>query len=144
MKILVQKSGIDISLVASKLPEKLRHWLYNTVGGFAFWKMNVLAPYKTGNLRRQIKKRSSGLEVVISSTAPYSIFVEEGTRPHEILPVNAKALRFTVGNYGEFIFAKRVSHPGTAPQPFVRKTAEATRAKIPQFWAEFWNSVESW
>lgn len=143
MEIITKKSGLDVTLVAAKLPAKMRHWLVDRVGGFAFWEMNVRAPYKTGKLRRSIKKRVSGLEVRITPTAPYSIFVEEGTRPHEIVPVNAKALRFTVG-YGQVVFAKRVSHPGTAPQPFVQETADATRAKIPQLWADLWRDVERW
>lgn len=47
--------------------------------------------------------------------APYAGFVAEGTRPHQIVPVSAKALRFEVG--GDVVFAARVNHPGTAPNP---------------------------
>ena len=53
-------------------------------------------------------------------------FKEFGTPPHEITPVTAKALRwFKKGFLGfgksKAIFAKRVFHPGTAPDPFFRK-----------------------
>jgi len=144
MEIVAKKSGLDVSLVAAKLPEKLRHWLVDKVGGFAFWEMNVRAPFKTGKLRKSIKKSASGLEDRFTPTAPYAIFVEEGTAPHEIVPVNAKALRFTVAGHGKFIFAKRVNHPGTAPQPFVRETADAVRARIPLLWADLWRDVERW
>ena len=143
MKIVVKKSGLDISLVAAKLPEKLRLWLADKVGEFAFREMKWRAPKgKTRQLWKSINKRAQGLEVKITPRAPHAIFVEEGTVPHEILPVNAQALRFEM--HGKIIFAKRVSHPGTAPQPFVRETADATRARIPQFWGDLWRDVERW
>ena len=50
----------------------------------------------------------------------YRPFVTGGTRPHEIRPVTAKALRFNVG--GRVVFAKKVNHPGTKPNPFHVKT----------------------
>lgn len=42
--------------------------------------------------------------------APHALFVNLGTRPHEIRPKNKKALRWAGG--GVFHFAKRVRHPG--------------------------------
>ena len=41
--------------------------------------------------------------------------LENGTEPHTILPKNSDTLVFNID--GETIFAKRVSHPGTNPQP---------------------------
>lgn len=91
--------------------------------------------------------RSRGRSVTweILSPAPYSRFVEEGTRPHDIRPKAAynlngplrsgqtrrasgkgphehivgrgQALRFLVG--GQWVFASVVHHPGTAPHPFL-------------------------
>ncbi len=46
-------------------------------------------------------------------------FVINGTRPHQIRPVRAQALRFTVG--GRVVFAKLVNHPGTQPNDFLNK-----------------------
>jgi hypothetical protein len=45
--------------------------------------------------------------------------VESGTDPHEIVPTNAKALRFT-GN-GQVVFAASVQHPGTKENRFVER-----------------------
>ena len=42
--------------------------------------------------------------------APHAIFVQLGTRPHEIRPKNKKALRWSGG--GKFFFAGKVNHPG--------------------------------
>lgn len=42
--------------------------------------------------------------------APHAIFVNLGTRPHEIRPKDKRALRWAGG--GAFFFARRVWHPG--------------------------------
>lgn len=47
-----------------------------------------------------------------------AVFLEFGTESHVIVPDDAEALRFEVG--GETVFAQRVNHPGTPPQPFFR------------------------
>jgi hypothetical protein len=44
-------------------------------------------------------------------------YVTLGTRPHLIVPVTARALRFTVG--GRVVYAKRVNHPGNGPNTFL-------------------------
>ena len=41
--------------------------------------------------------------------------LENGTEPHTILPKNSDTLVFNID--GETIFAKKVNHPGTNPQP---------------------------
>lgn len=46
-----------------------------------------------------------------------SRFLEDGTRPHRIIAVNGRALRFMVN--GNQIFRRAVNHPGTAPRPFL-------------------------
>ena len=70
---------------------------------------------------RQIDKMS----MEIGSNSLIGVFVHQGTKPHEILPVRAKALRFRVGGmHGRFIFARRVWHPGTKPNPFVKRTVD--------------------
>jgi hypothetical protein len=53
---------------------------------------------------------------VLESTAETSVFLNDGTRPHEIVPRNAKALRFETD--GRVVFAARAQHPGTQPDPF--------------------------
>jgi hypothetical protein len=81
------------------------------------------APVDTGRMAQAIKEDpivSNGpLRVVggVTSHAPYSVFVHQGTRPHVIRPRNAAALRFQSG--GATVFASSVNHPGTRARPFL-------------------------
>jgi len=60
-------------------------------------------------------------------------WVTDGTTPHEIVPVNARALRWTVPG-GTVVFAQHVNHPGTKPNPFlldaVRAIAQETTIAV--------------
>ena len=89
-----------------------------------------LVPRRTGNLGRSI-----GIGTVTDrlaetiATANYAVFVELGTRPHDIVPRTKKVLRFAIGGNatlsgrprtgGQVVFARRVRHPGTKAQPFM-------------------------
>lgn len=101
--------------------------------------MRLLAPRRTGRLAASISKTVSGFEATIGPKAPHAIYVEYGVRPHEIRPVQAHALRFEIE--GEVIFAMRVSHPGTRPQPFIRETAQMIPSQIPETWERVWEEV---
>lgn len=75
------------------------------------------APFKTGNLANSISYELTreGFRV---SMARHGEYVEFGTAPHIIEVKNAEALHWKSG--GEDHFAKRVHHPGTRPNPFIR------------------------
>lgn len=79
-------------------------------------------PVDTGNLRRShdhhITNSGFRLHGVIRANANYAFYVHEGTGPHVIEPRTAQVLRFTVG--GDVVFARRVNHPGTRAQPWLR------------------------
>lgn len=53
--------------------------------------------------------------------APQALWVNLGTRPHDIRPRNKKSLRWASG--GQFIFAKLVKHPGYAGDAYVIRSA---------------------
>lgn len=55
-------------------------------------------------------------------------FIISGTKPHVIYPKNSKALRF-FGSNGEQ-FAKRVFHPGTAPNDIYSKVVNQVQGEI--------------
>lgn len=80
---------------------------------------------QTGTLRRsitaQVDSAARGM-VYVSSDAPYGEYVEFGSGPHTIVPVNAKALAFK-GPTGT-VFAMRVNHPGSKPYPFMEPAFE--------------------
>lgn len=104
---------------------------------------------RTGQLRAGIKARRfrttlGSVTWEILSPALYSKFVEEGTRPHDIRPVNAQALRFVIG--GRLVFASVVHHPGGRPYPFMSqgllkaervmtRELEIMEADLAQLWA---------
>lgn len=67
----------------------------------------------------RIEGRGRDLSAVITSNHPATGYVIGGTRPHQIRPVRAKALRFTVN--GRVVFAQLVNHPGTKPNDFLSK-----------------------
>ena len=81
------------------------------------------APFRTGQLRQDIRYRQEttpGLHLIVYyATVPQAAWVIKGTRPHQILPRNAKALRWLgPGGLGGARFARAVNHPGTKPNPF--------------------------
>lgn len=79
-------------------------------------------PVDTGRLKNSIKFRVDSDGAIEISMAEYGENVEFGTAPHVIFPKSAKALKFKSGN--ETVFAKSVNHPGTDPQPFIRRTLQ--------------------
>lgn len=104
-----------------------------------YGRMYSLTPVKTGELRASLfGKVVNRRRIEIGATAPHAVFVEYETRPHEIRPVRASVLRFEVG--GRVIYTKRVMHPGTRAQPFVRPAAKLIRSLIPELmWREIKN-----
>jgi len=95
----------------------------------------LLVHRKTGNLGRSIRiGAQTERSVTVIAGANYASFVEYGTRPHEITPRAAKALRFAVGGNRRLsgsprsgapvVFARRVHHPGTKPYPFLVPAAK--------------------
>lgn len=77
---------------------------------------------RTGNLRRAVFSRmltdESGL-VGVGQEAPYAVFVNDGTAPHQIVATRAKALRFQLGD--KILFRKSVMHPGIKPRQFMEQ-----------------------
>lgn len=77
-----------------------------------------------------------GVSIDFISRAPQAKWVLGGTRPHEIRPRNAKALYWV--DRGGSHFARLVHHPGTKPNPFVRR---AVRPLVPLLTARFEDTV---
>lgn len=101
---------------------------------------------KTGNLGRTIRVEEatdSSVKIIAGGQqgVGYAQDVEFGTRPHEITPRAARALRWAATAAGRrltgsprkgaaVVFAMRVHHPGTKPEPYLRPGAEAAIAKL--------------
>lgn len=92
----------------------------------------ILTPVDTGRLRASIRPSlnlsGNRPSFRVSTNVAYAGYVNDGTRPHDIRPRNARALRFRVG--GRTVFARVVHHPGTRPRPFLdRALLEVSRAR---------------
>jgi hypothetical protein len=98
--------------------------------------MKELAPVRSGFLRSRIYGYMyNAYTIGLVSGADYSAPVEFGSRPHEIRAVRANYLRFR-GSSGEWVFRKRVWHPGTSPRPFVMPAVRRVLKFIPQRFME--------
>jgi len=79
-----------------------------------------LAPGSMGRgIVWHIEGRGRDLSAVIVSTHHATQYVVNGTRPHLIRPVRARALRFVVN--GRVVFAQLVHHPGSQANDFLNK-----------------------
>lgn len=71
-----------------------------------------------GDLRIEMRAGGSGMA--------YAAAIHDGSRAHDIVPKRRHALRFVKGS--DFVFTKRVRHPGTAPRPFLDQAIEGNLA----------------
>jgi hypothetical protein len=87
------------------------------LGLFLTQEMAKKAPVDKGILRGSINFETTDYGVKITMV-DYAVHVEFGTKAHIIEPKNKQALRFKIGN--KTIITKKVQHPGTDAQPFIR------------------------
>jgi len=87
-------------------------------------KETTLFKERTGKLRASIAIIDRGAFTKrLIARAPHARFINEGTKPHVILPKNGPFLVFRIGN--RIIRARKVNHPGTAKRPFMDNAAAA-------------------
>lgn len=77
-------------------------------------------PKRTGDLAESVEHHVEDGNLIVSATGSdeqsYAYYVEMGTRPHVIRP-NGKQALFWAGAAHP---VKKVNHPGTKPEPFLR------------------------
>lgn len=77
-------------------------------------------PKRTGDLADSIEHHVEDDNLIVSATGSdeesYAYYVEMGTRPHVIRPNGKKALFWAGAEHP----VKKVNHPGTKPEPFLR------------------------
>jgi hypothetical protein len=83
-----------------------------------------------GSVTSDVWSEPAGVLGVVGSASPVALFIEEGTRPHEIRAINGKALAFALGEGGPVMFAKAVHHPGTKAQKIFANTLERHEADV--------------
>jgi hypothetical protein len=96
-------------------------------------------PVKTAALKRSITMDYRPISVSIYPTVKYAYYVHEGTKPHEILPRVKKALRWRSGK--SWVFAKRVSHPGTKANPFVERTVRRAESPVNSYFEKALDNI---
>ena len=87
---------------------------------------------RTGDAERSIDAQVSGsgdsVVGTVGTTRLITIYLHQGTRAHIIEPRTKKVLRWAAG--GDFVFAKRVQHPGIKEDPFIFNAADAETGAI--------------
>lgn len=88
------------------------------------------APVDHGRLAGSfLIEQQSPLQWMIYTLVEYALAVHNGTAPHTIYPVNAKALFWP----GALHPVKKVNHPGTAANPFAERAIDNTSARVDDF-----------
>lgn len=89
---------------------------------------------RTGQLGRSISSShnvrvGAGQQIVLKATAPYARAVHEGTKPRLIEPTKPRGvLRFV--DSGRIVFAHKVLHPGTKPNPFLSQALKQVNSDL--------------
>lgn len=120
--------------------ELLRQVQLETIAG-----AKAKVPRKTGHLARSIIPGPvSDTHAIVEARTPYAAAVEFGSKPHIIEPKNASVLAWPGSaknrrlsgrarsgtKSSDMVFAKKVHHPGTKPQPYLIPAAKAALKKL--------------
>jgi HK97 gp10 family phage protein len=130
----ISTRGLQFNSIIDKLSKELKQKLIERLADVAWASAFYGAPWKTGKLAGSIVKEVGDGEAEVQALAPYAVFVEFGTAPHEIRPVNASVLAFEAG--GKMVFTPLVRHPGSKANPFMERAAEDTRSKVGAVFAD--------
>jgi hypothetical protein len=95
-------------------------------------------PIRTGYLVQNWGFDIGQLQARWYPRASYAPYVEFGTAPHTIRPVNKRVL--ANANTGE-IFGTIVHHPGTKPNPFMERIVAASQPEIETLFVEALDKV---
>jgi HK97 gp10 family phage protein len=136
ISVEISTRGLEFDEVAEKLSKELKQKLIEKLADIAFAAAFWGAPWRTGKLAGSIIKEVADGEASINALASYAVYVEKGTAPHEIRPVNASVLAFEAG--GSMVFTRLVRHPGTKPNPFMQRAVDVAREKVDETFAELW------
>lgn len=94
--------------------------------------LREFSPQDTGRLAGSwTLQRRSDMYSTIGTNVKYALVQNDGSRPYDIFPRTAKALKFTIG--GSVIFAKRVRHPGIKGKKYIEKSIDETNSRAREF-----------
>ena len=96
---------------------------------------------RSGLTEKSIMSLVKDNQGTVMLTNSIAVFQHEGTKPHLIAPRFKKVLRFAVNK--EFVFSRRVWHPGIKADPFLYTAADVMQPTIEaRFKAALDNLVE--
>ncbi len=140
IEVQIIRSGLELEVVSQQFEPEIAQKLVDRLADLAWSNAFYEAPWRTGYLAQSVVKDVGILEASIKPLASYAIFVEKGTLPHLIRPVNASVLAFE-GSSGEMVFTRLVRHPGTRPNPFMMRAADATQGEVKNVFDELWRDL---
>lgn len=125
----VEKLAKDLEKISELTAEEITQNIMYDLGPRIIMNAAQRAPRKTGQLANSIAFRVNGSTLEILAKAPYGNYQEFGTAsrgefggsPYTIVPRKGKRLRFSVG--GKTVYARKVTHPGIRPRPYMRPAA---------------------
>lgn len=82
----------------------------------------------TGKTRASIRRKNASLTRAAVEARGGARFLEAGAVPHTIKARRVSVMRFNVR--GQPMFAKRVRHPGSPKQPFLRRSGHDALRRI--------------
>ncbi len=102
-----------------------------------------MVPVRTGRLQGSIKRKNATLKRATVYAHYTAFFVDAGTKRHDIVP--KKGSRLVFQSQGRTVFAKKVDHPATRPQPFRKRMAEEGLRRTPmaEEMIKLWNSARA-
>jgi hypothetical protein len=86
----------------------------------------LMAPHRTGTLQRSIQIEGKDLIQMVTVGEKYGLYLEEGTKPHDIYPRNKKALFWP----GALHPVSVVHNPGVKARPWFKPAIEASQPFI--------------
>lgn len=158
--ITIEIDASDLERVLEELPGALNEMLpmaMTIASGLLVEEAKRLAPSRTNALAQSIQSMpvsgsflTNDLAGGVTALAPHAFAVEKGAKPHDIVPkVNRttfdtnsgyeiwktpypkRRMRFPGrGGPGGWTYAKHISHPGNASQPFMAPAFEAKRSEV--------------
>lgn len=87
-----------------------------------------IVPYRTGQLIQTFRRDVQDMMARWFPTVKYAPFVEYGTAPHVILPINKKALFWPSAAHP----VRKVNHPGSKANPYMERIRDAATQEINQ------------
>ena len=83
---------------------------------------------RSGMTEKSIMSLAKDNQGTVMLTNNIARWQHEGTKAHLIVPRSKKVLRFAINK--EFVFSKRVRHPGIKADPFLYKAADVMQPTI--------------